>query len=245
MTYVLWGGAALLGVVLLYQLVMRSNLKKVAQYSRWIVGGAAALATAVLLLRGQIGIASITGYAAFSILKFGRIGPWSFESSQIGEDNASTVKSRYIAMTLDHDTGTIEGRVVAGRFRGKDLLDLGEDDVRALLAEVSADSDSMALLETWLDKNRAGWREQFEQGAWSGGGASPGAGTGAANQAPAVDPDAEAYEILGVRRGATEEEIRAAYRKLMMGVHPDQGGSAYLAAKINAAKDRLLKKARR
>jgi DnaJ-domain-containing protein 1 len=138
-------------------------------------------------------------------------------------------------MTLDHGSGSVEGRVLSGAFKGRNLIDLDEIQTRRLLDEVTADPDSLALLETWLDKNRPGWREYFAaEGA--------AAAAGASNDNAPVDLDAEAYEVLGLRPGATEDEIRAAHRKLMMGVHPDQGGSNYLASKINAAKDRLLKK---
>lgn len=236
MSYVLLGGAGLIGALILYQLFLKADLRKFVRYLRWFVGGAVALLTALLLFRGQVGIASITGYAAFMILRFGRLGPWSFESNTIGQDNESTVRSRFIVMTLDHDTGEVAGKVVAGAFKGASLADLGEAHVRQLLADVAIDPDSLALLETWLDKNRAGWREDF-----AGEATTP--GSGAAANSVAIDPDEEAYEILGLRPGATADQIREAHHKLMKGVHPDQGGSNYLAAKINAAKDRLLKKA--
>jgi DnaJ-domain-containing protein 1 len=101
-------------------------------------------------------------------------------------------------------------------------------ETRRLLAEVAADPDSLALLETWLDRNRAGWREYFAE-------------TAPAGEAGVIDEEQQAYEILGLQPGATAEEIHAAHRRLMKGVHPDQGGSTFLAAKINAAKDHLLK----
>jgi hypothetical protein len=235
MTYVLIGGAALVGLFAIYQLYLRrANVRKLARYIRWGVGGAVAVLTGLLLLRGQVGIASVTGYLAWLILRHGRIGGFSFEDPDPSVDNESAVRARFISMTLDHDTGEVTGRVVAGRFRGRDLMSLSEEETRVLVEEVARDPDSLALLETWLDKNRPGWREHFA-----------GEGADRSADASAADPDAEAYDILGLQPGASDAEIRAAYRKLMMGVHPDQGGSAYLAARINAAKDRLLKKAKR
>lgn len=230
MNYVLFGGAALIGVLVLYQFVRKTDVRKLVRWLRWVVGGAIGLLTGFLLLRGQVGIASVTGYVAYSILRLGRLGPLVFDSGAIGEANESKVTSRYFAMTLDHDSGAVEGRITSGAFAGADLIDLGEAETRQLLAEVAADPDSLALLETWLDRNRAGWREYFAEQA---SGEQP---------AAAGDEDGQAYEILGLQPGATAEEIHAAHRRLMKGVHPDQGGSTYLAAKINEARDRLLKK---
>jgi hypothetical protein len=235
MNYVLLGGAAIVGLIAFYQLVLRkADAHKIARYIRFAVGGAIGLLTAFLLARGQVGIASVTGYLTYLIVRYGRIGGFSFEDPNLGDDNESAVKARFISMTLDHDTGEVTGRVISGRFCGRDLMSLDEEETRMLLDEVAGDPDSLALLETWLDKNRAGWREQLA--------GQDAAGSG---EETTADPDAEAFEILGLRPGASADEIRAAYRKLMMGVHPDQGGSEYLAAKINAAKDRLLKKAKK
>src|SRR5690606_29139631 len=126
-------------------------------------------------------------------------------------------------MSLDHASGDVAGRVIAGRFAGADLIDLGPDETRALLDEVAGDPDSLALLETWLDRHRAGWREYFAEADGETG--APGG----------ADPEAEDYEVLGLAPGATADEIREAHRKLMKRVHPDQGGSTYLASRINEA----------
>jgi hypothetical protein len=245
MNYILLGGAVLLGLLLVYRVILRANLRRILKSARWIVGGVTALLALWLLLRGQVGIGSMLAFAAISILRFGRLGPLVFGGDEVSEDNESTVRSRYIAMNLDHATGEVSGRVVAGAFRGADLIDLGEDDTRALLGEVAHDSDSLALLETWLDKHREGWREYFaEQYGADFGQAEQGpqSGQGSSSAGRSVDPDAEAYEVLGLKPGATPAEIREAHRNLMKRVHPDQGGSTYLASRINEAKDRLLKK---
>lgn len=231
MSYVLIGGATLIGLMVVYQLVRKTDVRRLVRGLRWVVGGAVALLTAFLIIRGQVGVASVTGFAAYSILRLGRLGPLVFDSGGISETNESKVTSRFFSMTLDHDSGDVTGRVTSGLFAGTDLIDLGEDDTRRLLAEVASDPDSLALLETWLDRNRSGWREYFAE---KDSAQQQGSNT--------VDEDQQAYQILGLQPGATVEEIHGAHRRLMKGVHPDQGGSTYLAARINEAKDRLLKK---
>lgn len=111
-------------------------------------------------------------------------------------------------------------------------MDLGEAETRALIAEIGHDAESVNLLESWLDTNRAGWREYFAGGD-AGGRAGPSSSAGR-------DPVAEAYAVLGLKPGASADEIKAAHRELMKGVHPDHGGSEFLAAKINEARDLLL-----
>jgi len=167
------------------------------------------------------------------VLLHGRLGQFSFDSVGSGPSNVSKVRSRYLAMELDHDTGELTGRVLDGQFAGWDLMDLDEAETRALIEEIGRDSESVNLLESWLDTNRAGWREYFAENGGSG--TDNGRSNGAAG-----DPVAEAYAVLGLEPGATDEEIKAAHRELMKGVHPDRGGSEFLAAKINEARDFLL-----
>ncbi|MEO5952451.1 MAG: DnaJ domain-containing protein [Chloroflexia bacterium] len=230
MGYVLLGGIAVLAALLVWSAYSRLRPAMRADVLRWGMGGGAVLLTVGLAFGRRIDLAAFTGAAAFSILRYGRLGPITLGGGSVSPDNISKVRSRYLAMTLDHDSGAVEGRVIAGQLSGRDLIDLGEIETRALIKEIAADTDSMTLLESWLDANRAGWREYFAETAESASGA-----TGPA------DEDAEAYAVLGLQPGATADEIKAAHRELMKGVHPDHGGSSYLAAKINEARDRLLR----
>lgn len=230
MSYVLLGGIALLAVLAAYQFLRGMDRGVLMRGTRWLVVGAAGLLAVGMVFARRIDIAFFAGAAAISVMRTGRLGPFSFNGP--AERNISKVRSRYFAMELDHDTGAVDGRVLAGQFSGANLIDLGEDETRALIAEIESDPDSSHLLESWLDANRAGWREYFAQ---------TGAGENA-NQSstPSADPRAEAYEVLGLKPGASDAEIKAAHRELMKALHPDHGGSSYLAAKINQARDRLL-----
>lgn len=231
MNWIFLGALALLGLFALYQYLGRMDRRRLMRGLRWVVGGTLALAAALLVLVRRFDIALFVGAGAVQVLRMGRLGPFSFEATGVDKGNVSAVRSYYFSMELDHDTGMVTGNVVAGQYAGADLMDLGEMETRLLLTEVEGDANSLSLLESWLDANRSGWREYFA--AQDEGRAPP--------QDHSADPDAEAYAVLGLKPGATDEEIRAAHRELMKGVHPDHGGSSYLASKINAARDRLLK----
>lgn len=137
---------------------------------------------------------------------------------------ASGVSAAFVEVKLDHDTGTMTGTVLAGQFAGRAMADLAVVDLLALRTEAASDPDSVALIEAWLDRVQPDWRLAAEP---------PPAPTGPMTRA-------DALEILGLRTGATEAEIRAAHRRLMGTAHPDRGGSDWLAARINQARDLLL-----
>lgn len=136
------------------------------------------------------------------------------------------VASAGLRMTLDRRTGAMDGEVLAGPHAGRRLSALSPAAIRELAAgfEAAGDEDSLALLLAWLD--RAGRRAEAAPPPPGGAGAGP-------------MTEAEAYRVLGLAPGASAEEVRSAYRRLMRRVHPDHGGSDALAALLNAAKDTL------
>jgi DnaJ-domain-containing protein 1 len=135
-------------------------------------------------------------------------------------------------MALDHDTGEMEGSVLAGALAGRQLASLDEANLLSLLAECHAsDPDGVRLLESYLDRRFPNWREGIRNEEKTRSDAQPASGI--------MTPE-EAYQILDLRPGAAPDEIRQAHRTLMKKLHPDQGGSTYLAARVNQAKDVLL-----
>ena len=142
----------------------------------------------------------------------------------------SSVQGRYLRMTLEHDSGDMDGEVLAGQFKGRALKQLKLDELLQLLRECQDDEESVALLQAYLDRAYADtWRQQAgAQGQQE-----------AANGSDELSRE-EALQILGLSADAGEEEIIEAHRRLIQKLHPDRGGSAYLAAKINQAKDTLL-----
>lgn len=145
----------------------------------------------------------------------------------------STVETRFLRMSLDHDTGEMDGEVLEGGFEDRLLSQLTLDDLLSLFEEcLQVDPESASLLEAYLDRTHDDWREQT--------GAEPHTEKPTA-RSDVMTPE-EAREILGVSKNATEEEVTQAHRKLMHKLHPDRGGSDYLATKINLAKDCLLGK---
>lgn len=204
-----------------------------------VVGGVTALGAATtLLLTGRVVAGSLVAAGAAWLLGWkhlpgplGRLLP-GFGGRAPDPAAVSRVRSAVIEMELDHDTGRMAGTVLAGRYAGAVLDGLDEQALLALMADcAAADPEGARLLEAYLDRRFPGWREhaQGHRDPWAGGEAKPGAMT-----------EQEAYEVLGLQPGADPEAVRNAHRALMKKLHPDQGGSTYLAARVNQAKETLL-----
>lgn len=226
------GGLAVLGIlILLGRAFVAADPRALVRAVRYSVGIILIAIGGLFSFTGRWGLGLPMIAAGVSALTIGRIGPLDLGGNTRSSGSSSAVRSRYLTMQLDHDTGAMAGTVTAGRHAGRNLDEMSDAELRELGREVAADSQSVALLEAYLDRRFPGWREDVEGDAAAGPRRTADAG-------PMTDE--QAYQILGLAPGAGEAEIRAAHRRLMMRVHPDQGGSTFLAAKINEAKDRLL-----
>ena len=199
-------------------------------------GGIGALGLAgVLGVRGRLDIAIPLGLTGLGLLGW---LPWSMPGfgarTHKSPGQVSRVRSAFVEMELDHDTGAMQGRILAGRHEGVPLEALDVPTLVGCLPEI--DEESRALLMAYLDRREPSWREHAQGDAATGPGRSSGS-TGKMTEE-------EAYQILGVQPGASAEDIGRAHRALMKKLHPDQGGSTYLAARVNEAKDVLLRRHR-
>jgi DnaJ domain len=199
-------------------------------------GGLGALAVAGLLgARGRLDIAIPLGLTGLGLLGW---LPWSIPGlgarMRKSTGQVSRVRSAFVEMELDHDTGTMRGRILAGRHEGAALDALDMATLAGFLPDI--DEESRSLLMAYLDRREPLWRENAQADATAGS-SRRGWSTGKMTEE-------EAYQILGVQPGASAKDIGLAHRSLMKKLHPDQGGSTYLAARVNEAKDVLLRRHR-
>lgn len=182
---------------------------------------------ALMTLIGQAAIGGI--FFAGSAAAYGIARKMRDEPQATGA--RTIVRTAALEMELDFDTDALEGHVLAGTYEGRPLSTLGFAELEAMLSEFARDNDSVRLLETYLDRRFPAWRDRVDPHRDAGLGNAP--GTGAMSKE-------EAYQILGLEPGASAPAIRKAHRRLMQRLHPDLGGTTFLAARINEAKDVLL-----
>ena len=237
-------GGLILGLIYLaLHFFARANTQSLAKTLNQLVGVVLFGIGIMLLLTVRFAPLALPVFLAGAAVLFGDRLPFLRGGGKFGgmkgagglKGKASKVKTMHFHMHLDHKSGEMDGEILTGQFKGKRLSGLQKDEFKALYEEITSakqiDTDSLSLLETYLDSVIATWREDFHVNGAAG--HSSAAGTGAITEE-------EAYEILGLGRGAGVAEIRAAHRRLMLKLHPDRGGSTVLAAKINEAKDVLL-----
>lgn len=240
--YLFLGLLLMLFVVGLMTAFTRADPAALARALRWAAMG---LAGAGIVLLPFVGRGSLVALGPAVLLPLfirwlqGR--PTFGPRPQPRTGQRSSVETAWLVMTLDHDTGSMEGEVRAGRFAGRALSTMSRRELLDLLEECrSADPESVPLLEAYLDRVCGPeWREEEDQRAEERSGDQTGQNGNATARGGMTRE--EAYEILGLEPGAGPDAIKEAHRRLMQKLHPDHGGSTYLAAKINQAKDLLLR----
>ena len=224
MFYIVLAALLLAGLSVLF---VRMDARQLAIVLRYAVPVLLTVFGIALTILGRVSLAF--GLFGLAAILFGRARARSRGTKS--RNQTSHVRTAALEMELDLDTGAMNGLVLAGRFEGRELDDMAEEELLSLYRELQQDPESTQVLEAYLDRRMPSWRDGFETNADDGLGAAPASG-------PMTKE--EAYEILGLSAGATEAEIREAHRRLMKRVHPDTGGSVFLATRINEAKDVLL-----
>jgi hypothetical protein len=227
---VLWGG---IGLLVLATLTGRLNP----------IFAAMAAAVPVLLRLAHLVRMLPMIQQALSALGLGGLGASTGQAGSgagagPGAGQASAIQTRYLDMTLDHASGQMDGTVREGPFAGRRLSELQLSQLlRMLELYQESDAQSAAVMTAYLDREHGeDWRDAAAAGAGSRAGSRSGEAAGIARGMSKDD----AWAILGLSPGADDDAIRAAHRRLMQKLHPDRGGSDYLAAQINAAKALLL-----
>jgi hypothetical protein len=234
MLYLLGGFAVLSGFLLLVYLFVNADPARLARGLK---------VTGIVIAVFAVATLAVSGRLAALLMPLAMLMPLLIRVRHILDryrpptgSQSSTVATAFLRMTLDHDTGRMDGTVLLGRFAGMRLEELTPADLLALLRECRAeDEEGARLLEAYLDRVHPEWRDELagERTGATEGGASARSTSGNMS----VE---EAYAILGLSPGADAETIKEAHRRLMVKLHPDHGGSDYLATQINRARDVLL-----
>ena len=235
MPYFLAGVAALFLLLSGLNAATKVNPALAARFVKRAGGTASILAALALLAWGRIGVALGVGGFGLWLLGFGKAPKWWPFAGRDGARQPGTtshVTSPAIEMELDHESGAMRGRVLAGEFAGSSLDDLGPEQCRTLHLWCSVhDGEGARLLEAYLDRRFAGWRAAEQSDADARRSVRAGAMT-----------ENQAREILGVAENADGEAVAQAHRRLMKKMHPDHGGTTESAARLNEARDVLMRR---
>lgn len=237
--YFILGVSLLAGVLLAGRWFVNADPKAIIRAGKYLAVGILVCTGVFMMVTGRFASGLPLAIFSLALLRRWRMPNLRFRmngGARPSPGKTSEIVTAWLKMSLEHDTGVMRGMVQKGPWAGVELSALSLEQLVALLGDCWADdAQSAQLLETYLERAfGSDWREKAQ-----GGGARRG-GSGASQTASGRMTKEEAYEILGVAPGAGVDEIKEAYRRLMQKMHPDQGGSTYLAAKINQARDVLL-----
>lgn len=225
------GTIALFVVILLGMGFMKASPQTIASIFRGAAATTLILVAIISFIRGQGGIALAAAAAVPMILGWRRFSG-SSKAPSAGQE--SYVETAWLSMRLNHDTGEADGEVRQGQFQARRLIDLNQNELILFYREIGlTDPQSIALLEAYLDRHYPNWRNDENKSGDKTENNQPKSGSHSMTRE-------EAYQILGLSPGVSDAAVREAHRDLMKKLHPDQGGSNYLAAKVNAAKDLLI-----
>ncbi len=198
--------------------------------------------SAAIILGLLAGFFVLTGRFAFApplailALMFLRNRPFFGGGSRPSSGQTSNVETDWLQATLNHDSGEMDGKVLRGEFAGRTLWSMTYKQILDFREEASADEQTINILNTYLDRY---YSEESEDGETTGQSSKEERTRARSSGGPMSR--AEALEILELDNSATKDDIKSAHRQLMKKFHPDHDGSDYMAAKLNEAKDLLLK----
>ena len=245
--YLILGFAILAGVLLAGRWFTTADPKFLVRVFKWVLLGVIGTVALFFLFTGRM---------AWAIFALPALLPWlmraraahrmfkTFSRMTSGwggraAGQSSDVETRFLRMVLEHDSGRMSGEVIDGVYAGRDLAGMSLDELLDLLQTCWVeDQPSAQVLESYFDREHPDWRERAQEEA-------PGNAGGTGSRGPQRGKGdmtrEEAWKILGLEPGASKQEIKDAHHRLISNMHPDHGGSTYLAAQINQAKDILLK----
>jgi hypothetical protein len=224
--YLALGAALAIGLYLIARGMTGATRAQVMQWLGGSVGVAAALITVFFAVTGRPQLAIFPLLAALAMLMLW-LGGRSRAASQA---NISKIETPLLRLELDHATGAVTGDILDGPLIGRRIESLGLEELLDLYRFCLArDDQSARLVEAFLDRAEPTWRDRAR-----------GAGGGTSGAAQSPMSESEALATLGLAPGASPDAIRAAHRRLMQQHHPDRGGSAETAARLNRAREILL-----
>jgi len=139
------------------------------------------------------------------------------------------MQTRFLSLQINILSGELQGIVLEGRYQGEKLQSMSIAQLSELMQEYQQqDGESAALLMAYMQRMHPEWKPDNEQASQYTADSS-------------AMTEQQARDVLGVSDSATKAEIIKAHKCLMQKLHPDRGGSDYLAVQINKAKEVLLK----